>query len=68
MKNTKTVYTVIENTFRDNKYPFMSTPVGGSFKMKSGFGSSTYQKLLALGLNYSQHKLAGGKTLAVRTK
>lgn len=66
MKNTKTVYTVVQSTFRDNKYPFMSTPIGGTFKMKSPFGATTLRKIRTLGMNFSQHKLSCGKILAVR--
>ena len=63
MKNTK------KNTtkFRDNKYPFMSTQIGGSFKMANVLGANTFKKLRALGLSYSQFQLASGKILAVRT-
>ena len=53
--------------FRDNKYPFMTTPIGGSFKMAAIFGANTIKKLKALGIKYSQHKMASGKILAVRT-
>jgi hypothetical protein len=67
MKPTKTIYTVTEHTFRDNKYPFMATPVGGSFKMKAVIGATTFNKLRTLGMRFSQHKLQGGKILAVRT-
>ena len=67
MKHTKTIYTVTKHTFRDNKYPFMTTPVGGSFKMKTVFGATTLNKIRTLGMNFSQHKLHGGKILAVRT-
>lgn len=67
MKPTKTIYTVTEHTFRDNKYPFMTTPVGGSFKMKAIFGAITLNKIRTLGMRYSQHKLQSGKILAVRT-
>ena len=53
--------------FRDNKYPFMTTPIGGSFKMVSIMGVNTFRKLQTLGMKYSQFKLASGKILAVRT-
>jgi hypothetical protein len=53
--------------FRDNKYPFMTTPIGGSFKMVALMGAPTFKKLKALGLSYSQHKMSNGKILAVRT-
>jgi hypothetical protein len=53
--------------FRDNKYPFMTTLIGGTFKMNALMGVNTFRKLKALGMRYSQHKMANGKILAVRT-
>jgi hypothetical protein len=50
---------------RPEKYPWTSTPVGGSFMMKNIYGANTYKKLRKLGLQYKQHKTARG-ILAIR--
>ena len=50
---------------RPSKYPWTTTPIGGSFMMKNGYGAPTLKKLRALGLQYKQHKTAKG-VLATR--
>lgn len=75
MNNTNTLTRILNfiigtktNTKRAGrpfKYPWMTTPIGGSFMMKSTYGANTYRLLRKHGLQYKQHKTARG-VLAIR--